>query len=121
MAVQMHVAYSSLIRGAAVFAGGPYYCAQGSVMTATSTCMNALPTPPSPSVLLQAVHSAAAAGNIDPVSNLVNASVYLYSGTQDSVVHPQVVQAAEQLYQQLVTRVSTSGRWRAPCRGVWCR
>src|SRR5215470_8137818 len=38
MAVQFDVAFSSILRGAGVIAGGPYYCAQGSVMTATSTC-----------------------------------------------------------------------------------
>jgi poly(3-hydroxybutyrate) depolymerase len=26
MAVQMHVAYSSVFSGAGIFAGGPYYC-----------------------------------------------------------------------------------------------
>src|SRR5512143_408122 len=31
MAVQFHVAHSRLIHGAAIFAAGPYYCAQGSV------------------------------------------------------------------------------------------
>ena len=37
MAVQMHVANSATIRGAGVFAGGPYYCAKGSMMTAITT------------------------------------------------------------------------------------
>jgi len=30
MAVQLHFAFSENIKGAAVHAGGPYYCAQGS-------------------------------------------------------------------------------------------
>ena len=34
MAVQMHVAYSSTINGSAIFAGGPFYCAQDSLMIA---------------------------------------------------------------------------------------
>jgi poly(3-hydroxybutyrate) depolymerase len=29
MAVQLHVAFSSFIKGAGIFAGGPYHCAQG--------------------------------------------------------------------------------------------
>jgi poly(3-hydroxybutyrate) depolymerase len=37
MAVQMHVANSATIRGAGVFAGGPYYCAKGSMMTAMTS------------------------------------------------------------------------------------
>ena len=39
MAVQLHVAYSSIISGAAVYAGGPYWCAQGNLNTATLDCM----------------------------------------------------------------------------------
>src|SRR5215471_20759824 len=38
MAVQFDVAFSSILRGAGIVAGGPYYCAQGSLMAATSTC-----------------------------------------------------------------------------------
>jgi hypothetical protein len=35
MAVQLQVAYFQSIFGTAVFAGGPYYCAQASVVSAT--------------------------------------------------------------------------------------
>lgn len=36
MAVQLHVAYSATFkRGAGVVAGGPFYCAEGSVVNAT--------------------------------------------------------------------------------------
>ena len=38
MSVQMQVAHSGIIRGAGVVAGGPYYCAQDSVMKATTEC-----------------------------------------------------------------------------------
>ena len=39
MAIQMHIANSATIRGAGVFAGGPYYCAKGSITTALTNCM----------------------------------------------------------------------------------
>ena len=36
MAVQMHVAYSATFRkGAGIVAGGPFYCAEGSIVYAT--------------------------------------------------------------------------------------
>lgn len=35
MAVQMHFAYSQFIKGAGVFAGGPYLCALGDFYRAT--------------------------------------------------------------------------------------
>ena len=38
MAVQMSVAYSRLFKGAAIYAGIPYYCTQGSEETALTTC-----------------------------------------------------------------------------------
>ena len=38
MAVQFEVAFSSLVRGAGIIAGGPYYCAHGNPITATSVC-----------------------------------------------------------------------------------
>ena len=38
MAVQFNVAFSSLLKGAGIIAGGPYYCAKGNSTTATSTC-----------------------------------------------------------------------------------
>ena len=37
-AVQMHVAHSATIKGAAIYAGGVYYCANGNVITALTDC-----------------------------------------------------------------------------------
>lgn len=34
MAVQMHVAFSSIIKGAAIIAGGPFWCANDNVEVA---------------------------------------------------------------------------------------
>ena len=39
MAVQFQVAYSQLVRGAGIIAGGPYDCAEGSVWRALTRCM----------------------------------------------------------------------------------
>src|SRR5205814_4993003 len=39
MAVQLHVAHSTSVAGVGVIAGGPYYCAQGSLFTALYNCM----------------------------------------------------------------------------------
>lgn len=38
MAVQFQVAHSSIVKGAGVVAAGPYYCSQGSAITATTAC-----------------------------------------------------------------------------------
>jgi hypothetical protein len=38
MAHQLHVAHSDIIDGVGIFAGGPYYCAEGSQTKATGRC-----------------------------------------------------------------------------------
>jgi hypothetical protein len=91
MAVQMHVAFSKTIKGAAVFAGGPYDCAQGQEMTAVTTCMSAEPSPPNPQTSILTTDLRGAAGTIDPPSNLADSRVYMYSGTLDSTVNPKVM------------------------------
>ena len=38
MSVQFQVAHSSIVRGVGIIAGGPYYCGQNNVITATTQC-----------------------------------------------------------------------------------
>jgi hypothetical protein len=38
MAVQVHVAFSSIVNGSGVFAGGPYHCAEGNIVEAMDQC-----------------------------------------------------------------------------------
>jgi len=97
-AVQMEYAHSSVISGAAIFAGGPYFCAQDLVGLALTICMST-PAGIDLQIIDAAVRGFASIGSIDPLSNLANHKVYLYSGTQDTVVMPGVVQALESQYQ----------------------
>ena len=39
MAVQLHVAFSNMFKGAGVIAGGPYYCAKNEFENAAKNCM----------------------------------------------------------------------------------
>jgi len=91
MAVQLHVAFSATFRkGAATVAGGPFYCAEGSIVNATGRCMrhdSAIPV----ARLVDTTRSWAAAGSIDPVSHLAASKVYLFSGTRDSTVTQPVM------------------------------
>lgn len=107
MAVQLHVAYSATFkRGAGVVAGGPYYCAEGSVVNATGRCMahnSAIPV----SSLVSTTHNWAASGAIDPVSNLSGARLYLFSGTSDNTVKPAVMDDLKTYYQSFVPAANT--------------
>jgi poly(3-hydroxybutyrate) depolymerase len=98
MAVQYHVAHSARVMGAGVVAGGPYYCAQDSALTAITTCMGGMP-PPGPETLQLVTNALASGGDIDPTDNLRGDRVYLFSGTQDTVVATPVMQALETYYE----------------------
>ena len=102
MAVQMHVAYSATFHtGAGIVAGGPYYCAQDSLVTATGPCMTHSSSTQVPS-LVATTNSWAVAGSIDPVANLANSKVYLYSGTQDQTVVQAVMNDLKTYYTSFV-------------------
>ncbi|WP_443111574.1 extracellular catalytic domain type 2 short-chain-length polyhydroxyalkanoate depolymerase [Burkholderia sp. FERM BP-3421] len=93
MAVQYQVAYSASVKGAGIIAGGPYYCAAGNLVN-TSICMGGVPgVPPNPSLMLGAAQGFAASGKIDALSNLQRVRLYLFSGTQDTVVRQPAVDA----------------------------
>lgn len=93
MAVQYQVAFSGSIKGAGIVAGGPYYCAAGNVANA-AICMGQVPfVPPNPALMVDAAESAAALGQIDPLSDLKNDRIYVFSGTDDTVVRQQAVDA----------------------------
>ena len=107
MAVQLHVAYSATFKkGAGVVAGGPFYCAEGSVTNATGRCM-ASPAGIPTSTLVNTTNTWASAGTVDPVVNLQNSKVYLFSGTLDSVVKTGVMDALKTYYASFVPAANT--------------
>jgi poly(3-hydroxybutyrate) depolymerase len=95
-AVQAHVALSGTISGAAVIAGGPYHCAEGSIFKALGRCISGSDLEAAP--LVEATRSAAKAGTIDPVDSLSNDRVWLFHGTADSVVNVAVTLALRDFY-----------------------
>ncbi len=85
MAVQLHVAYSNTFKkGAGVVAGGPFNCAEGSVLNAIGRCLGRAPIPVANLVTI--TNDWAKSGAIDPTANLSNSKVYLFSGAKDSAV-----------------------------------
>lgn len=99
-AVQIHVAFSNTISGSAVFAGGPYYCALANVDIALSACMKD-PSLIDTDALVEAARVYASSGMIDSLDGLVGDQVYVYSGTKDSVVHPNVVHKTSEFFKLL--------------------
>jgi len=97
MAVQYHVSYSQNIMGIGVIAGGPYWCAMDNLGTALSSCMT---TPDLISVeeLVSATSFAYNSDSIDNTKSIANAKLYLFSGTQDTVVNTGVVKKTATYY-----------------------
>ena len=91
--VQMHVAHSSVFKGAAIYAGGVYHCSQDSVELALVECGGETVNGQAlyQNTLAQSeayLDQQSAAATIDPAANLRGQPVYLWSGTKDSVVNP---------------------------------
>ncbi len=110
MAAQLGVAYSSTFQvGFGVFAGGPDDCARAQSYT---TCMyNQTPSITSPDAN---VKSWSGTANEDPTANLASRKIYLWDGSSDTTVGPNVM---AQLKSQLstyytaanVSNITTSG------------
>ena len=104
MATQLHVAYSSTVRGSAIFAGGAYYCAQGSLVTAMLACMNDFQDD-QVGKLEQTAQTWSDQGSIDPVGNLAGDPAYVYHGTNDSTVKASVTSGLTEFYRHFGVNV----------------
>ena len=111
-AVQMHVAHSSTFKGAAVYAGGVYWCAgAGGAAAALANCGGLTLSTNQASYNSTLAASEAyldlqsSLGTIDPASNLRGQPVYLWSGTQDTVVNPLEMVDLNSEYQRLGANV----------------
>ncbi|XP_069807883.1 poly(3-hydroxybutyrate) depolymerase-like isoform X2 [Dendropsophus ebraccatus] len=102
MANQFHVAHSGRVLGAAMFAGGPYYCAICNALTATGACMK-VPATISLIPLRAYTDTCATTGLIDPLSNLARGRVFIFSGSKDSVVLQGVSKKLEEYYASYIT------------------
>lgn len=112
MAVQLDVAFSSIIKGAGVIAGGPYLCAQGVLEIAIAQCMNAS-VPIDVANLIRLARGSAQRNEIDDPANLEHHRIWLFSGDKDSVVDPSVVDALESYYKALVKHSNVVRRSKA--------
>ena len=89
-AVQFHVAFSSTVTGAGIIAGGPFWCAEDNVEIALHACMTN-PEYIDVNYLVGITKTTALTGTIDAPSHMRSSRVWLFSGTQDTVVVPGVV------------------------------
>src|SRR5215470_13812309 len=113
MAVQFDVAFSSILRGAGVIAGGPYYCAQGSETAATSTC-SCVPfgclwqSSTNVAQLITITDQNAGRGLIDSTRNLTNHRIWMFSGTADTAVPQRIVDDLFTYYRHYIDAANIS-------------
>lgn len=108
MAAQLHLAYSSVFSGSGIVAGPPYFCAEGTILAAISECLFG-PAELIPVSRLEAqLQSYVSAGSADPTTHLRNDPVYIFSGTNDHTVAPDVVKINEQIYTSVGAHVKTN-------------
>jgi poly(3-hydroxybutyrate) depolymerase len=107
MAVQFGTAWSSVIKGVGVIAGGQYWCAQADaddfinnytlpIMHATGSCMSG--PPPALSTSFAKADAKAASGDIDPLRFVSRQKIYVFHGINDAVVAKSVTDAAADFY-----------------------
>src|ERR1700730_3889518 len=107
MAVQFGTAWSSVIKGVGVVAGGPFWCAQADAediinlytrpaLMATGPCMKG--PPPDLNIFVGKATAKAASGDIDPTQNLSRQKVYLFHGYNDAVIAKSVGDGAAKVY-----------------------
>ena len=100
MAVQLEVAYSSIVKGVGVIAAGPYFCAQGRTDIATTVCSctallptlckagsNARDVP----ALIKITDQYALDGKIETTSSLASHKIFLFSAIRDTKVPRRVM------------------------------
>ena len=98
-AAQMLVAFSNDIKGAGLFASGPYFCTRGTIMT-TVDCMTTGISIYTDQLIL-AAKAYETLGLIDNMNNLAEARVFVYSGESDYIVWPGVVKKNEEFFRKL--------------------
>lgn len=102
MAGQLQMAYPEAFPNAALIAGGPWDCAEGSLKTALTTCMRGDPDARVPALVAR-VGRWAAEGKLGDPARLANARVYLLHGRQDTTVAATVGAASAAFYKALPT------------------
>ena len=104
MATQLQVAYSGRIRGAAIFAAGPYYCAQFNLAQALNGCTDNI-WPDHLGTLEADAATWSSLGWIDPISHLSGQPVYVFHGGNDSTVARSVTDDLVNFYRHFGANV----------------
>jgi len=96
MAGQLHLAHSRVFSGVGLIAGGPYWCASGSMKKSLGPCTNGGDV--GLEQLRAYVTEQVAGSTIDPIDNLVDDRAWVFHGTLDTVISKDAPEAAISFY-----------------------
>src|SRR5215472_2396825 len=119
MAVQFGTAWSSVIKGVGVVAGGPFWCAKadaydfmtgytGPLSRAIGPCMKGTASDLDISDFISKTDAKAASGEIDPLSNLRGQRIYLFHGYNDAIIDKSVTDATADFYRHYLGETKRS-------------
>ena len=102
MAGQYHQAFATEVKGVAMLAAGPVYCAQNSLGLVLEHCFNKDTSAPDLAAIEQYLLSARSSGKLAPLSAQADDKVWILNGTLDKTVQPKLGAMLYQQYQQWV-------------------
>jgi poly(3-hydroxybutyrate) depolymerase len=117
MAVQLQIANSASFHGAAIIAGAAYYCNQDDLALWDDACTTGVGVPVSS--LVSYTNSQATKGTIDPVANIANRPIYMFSGTLDTVVYQQTMNDLKQYLQSFTASSNITYNTTTPAEHSW--
>ncbi|EQC49470.1 hypothetical protein M899_1726 [Bacteriovorax sp. BSW11_IV] len=98
MAVQLQFAFSKDISGVAVVAGGLFYCAKNQMWEGLTKCMSGELSEGDIQFSIQTLKLYESTGLIDPLENVNDDKVFLFSGKFDRVVKTPAMEALDKFY-----------------------
>lgn len=118
MAVQLHVALSSVFKGAASVSGGTYWCAEGSPLNAQLKCMKN-PASLDPNVYIRRAQNEAKSGQIEKLENLKTSKVFIYASTHDSVIKSESSDRLYEFYSAFIPKAQITFQKKIPSGHGW--
>jgi len=118
-AMQLHVAYSSIIQGVGYFAAPPYRCAGDSGQIGALECME-VPILVQTSKLVSDAKQYEQQGSVDALRNLTDDRVWVFSGTNDYLVNQGTVKKIAEFYQTFISDESAiKTTYNVPASHAW--
>ncbi|MDF3124396.1 PHB depolymerase family esterase [Rheinheimera sp. 1928-s] len=100
MAAQFQLAHADWVKGAAIVAAGPVYCAQNNLMTALDHCINKVDSPIPLADLNKQLKDWSAQGLLASEAEIKQSKIWLLHGTADQKISKEVADALYQQYQE---------------------